>query len=88
TTSIHCWIPKSPNRSKPNLLLLLHGFGANAMWQYGEHLRSKPLILMSAVAGLKVGVDAVKQGNADFSLINFEAALFCDDLGCVSSDPV
>lgn len=39
TTYMHCWIPKSPNRSKPNLLLV-HGFGANAMWQYGEHLRS------------------------------------------------
>ncbi|CAH8346593.1 unnamed protein product [Eruca vesicaria subsp. sativa] len=38
-TSMHCWIPKYPNRSKPNLLLL-HGFGANAMWQYGEHLRA------------------------------------------------
>ncbi|CAN7121059.1 unnamed protein product [Brassica rapa subsp. narinosa] len=39
STSMHCWIPKYPNRSKPNLLLL-HGFGANAMWQYGEHLRA------------------------------------------------
>lgn len=39
STAMHCWIPKSPNRSKPNLLLL-HGFGANAMWQYGEHLRA------------------------------------------------
>ncbi|XP_010546343.1 PREDICTED: monoacylglycerol lipase ABHD6 [Tarenaya hassleriana] len=39
STVIHCWIPKSPIPSKPNLLLI-HGFGANAMWQYGEHLRS------------------------------------------------
>ncbi|KAJ6751283.1 hypothetical protein OIU85_001779 [Salix viminalis] len=28
---------KSSNHRKPNLLLL-HGFGANAMWQYGQHL--------------------------------------------------
>lgn len=32
---------------------------------------------MSAVGGLKVGVDAVKQGNADDSLINLEAVLAC-----------
>lgn len=38
TTVMHCWVPKTHNPSKPNLLLL-HGFGANAMWQYGEHLR-------------------------------------------------
>ncbi|CAN6686242.1 unnamed protein product [Malus baccata var. baccata] len=37
-TTIHCWVPKSPKSYKPTLLLL-HGFGANAMWQYGEHLR-------------------------------------------------
>ncbi|OMP06861.1 Alpha/beta hydrolase-1 [Corchorus olitorius] len=37
-TVMHCWVPKIQNAARPNLLLL-HGFGANAMWQYGEHLR-------------------------------------------------
>ncbi|KAL7119377.1 hypothetical protein ACP275_02G059700 [Erythranthe tilingii] len=37
-TTMHCWVPKSHKESKPNLLLV-HGFGANAMWQYGELLR-------------------------------------------------
>ncbi|MBA0863365.1 hypothetical protein Goshw_020008, partial [Gossypium schwendimanii] len=37
-TVMHCWVPKCHNASRPNLLLV-HGFGANAMWQYGEHLR-------------------------------------------------
>jgi pimeloyl-ACP methyl ester carboxylesterase len=37
-TVMHCWVPKSHKQSKPTLLLI-HGFGANAMWQYGEHLR-------------------------------------------------
>ncbi|GKV35399.1 hypothetical protein SLEP1_g43669 [Rubroshorea leprosula] len=37
-TIMHCWVPKTHNNSKPNLLLV-HGFGANAMWQYGEPLR-------------------------------------------------
>lgn len=37
-TTMHCWIPKSHNPSKPDLVLV-HGFGANAMWQYGELLR-------------------------------------------------
>lgn len=37
-TVMHCWIPKNVIQTKPNLLLV-HGFGANAMWQYGEHLR-------------------------------------------------
>lgn len=36
-TVMHCWVPKSHKVSKPNLLLV-HGFGANAMWQYGELL--------------------------------------------------
>lgn len=35
---MHCWVPRMHRPSKPNLVLL-HGFGANAMWQYGEHLR-------------------------------------------------
>ncbi|KAK9174679.1 hypothetical protein WN944_029716 [Citrus x changshan-huyou] len=37
-TVMQCWVPKFPKILKPNLLLL-HGFGANAMWQYGEFLR-------------------------------------------------
>ncbi|KHN29048.1 Monoacylglycerol lipase ABHD6 [Glycine soja] len=32
-TIMHWWAPKAPKDSKPNLLLL-HGFGANAMWQW------------------------------------------------------
>ncbi|KAJ8755660.1 hypothetical protein K2173_022255 [Erythroxylum novogranatense] len=37
-TVMNCWVPRTYKPSKPNLLLV-HGFGANAMWQYGEHLR-------------------------------------------------
>ncbi|KAJ9159118.1 hypothetical protein P3X46_024644 [Hevea brasiliensis] len=37
-TIMHCWVPRTRKLSKPNLVLV-HGFGANAMWQYGEHLR-------------------------------------------------
>ncbi|KAK2393219.1 hypothetical protein P8452_15267 [Trifolium repens] len=37
-TTMHCWIPKLHNPCKPSLVLV-HGFGANAMWQYGEYLR-------------------------------------------------
>ncbi|XP_047946879.1 uncharacterized hydrolase YugF-like [Salvia hispanica] len=36
-TVMHCWVPKSHKASKPNLMLV-HGFGANAMWQYGDLL--------------------------------------------------
>ncbi|CAJ1938135.1 unnamed protein product [Sphenostylis stenocarpa] len=36
-TIMHCWVPKAPKDSKPNLLLL-HGFGANAMWQWNDFL--------------------------------------------------
>ncbi|KAH9621169.1 hypothetical protein KSS87_019562 [Heliosperma pusillum] len=32
-TTIHCWSPKKPNQKKPNLILL-HGLGSNAMWQW------------------------------------------------------
>ncbi|CAK7334701.1 unnamed protein product [Dovyalis caffra] len=32
-TIMHCWIPKTRNPSKPTLLII-HGFGANAMWQF------------------------------------------------------
>lgn len=34
---MHCWVPKVHTQSKPNLLLV-HGFGANAMWQYADVL--------------------------------------------------
>nr|GLL28638.1 outer envelope protein 64, mitochondrial-like isoform X1 [Ipomoea trifida] len=37
-TKMHCWVPKVQKPDKPNLLLI-HGFGANAMWQYGDILR-------------------------------------------------
>lgn len=37
-TFIHCWVPKTRKESKPNLLLI-HGLGANAMWQWGEFVR-------------------------------------------------
>ncbi|GAB2228302.1 hypothetical protein Drorol1_Dr00010134 [Drosera rotundifolia] len=37
STIMHCWAPKVPKQCKPNLILL-HGFGANAMWQYAEAL--------------------------------------------------
>ncbi|CAJ1963479.1 unnamed protein product [Sphenostylis stenocarpa] len=37
-TTMHCWVPKLPKPCKPSLVLV-HGFGANAMWQYGEHVR-------------------------------------------------
>lgn len=36
-TVMHCWVPRSRKAWKPNLVLV-HGFGANAMWQYGELL--------------------------------------------------
>ncbi|XP_074312996.1 uncharacterized protein LOC141648338 [Silene latifolia] len=34
-TIMHCWVPKVFKECKPNLLLV-HGFGANAMWQYAD----------------------------------------------------
>ncbi|XP_047260834.1 uncharacterized protein Mb2734-like [Capsicum annuum] len=37
-TTMHCWIPKVHEPTKPNLFLI-HGFGANAMWQYSDLLR-------------------------------------------------
>ncbi|XP_062024590.1 uncharacterized protein LOC133740672 isoform X1 [Rosa rugosa] len=37
-TNMHCWVPKIHKPFKPNIILI-HGFGANAMWQYGEHIR-------------------------------------------------
>ncbi|KAL5705230.1 hypothetical protein ACHQM5_023563 [Ranunculus cassubicifolius] len=37
-TVMHCWVPKLHKPDKPTLLLI-HGFGANAMWQWNELLR-------------------------------------------------
>lgn len=30
---MHCWVPKTRNDSKPDLVLI-HGLGANALWQW------------------------------------------------------
>ncbi|KAL3721745.1 hypothetical protein ACJRO7_034136 [Eucalyptus globulus] len=38
-TVMHCWVPRTREPSKPNLLLL-HGIGANAMWQWNEFISS------------------------------------------------
>lgn len=37
-TIMHCWVPATCNESKPNLLLV-HGLGANALWQWGDIIR-------------------------------------------------
>ncbi|XAR62152.1 Triacylglycerol lipase [Bertholletia excelsa] len=37
-TVMHCWVPKTRKETKPDLVLI-HGFGANAMWQWGEIIR-------------------------------------------------
>ncbi|MFQ6639754.1 hypothetical protein Gotur_016725 [Gossypium turneri] len=37
-TIMHCWVPKTHNDSKPNLLLI-HGLGANTMWQWSDTIR-------------------------------------------------
>ncbi|GJZ76390.1 monoacylglycerol lipase ABHD6-like protein isoform X2 [Tanacetum coccineum] len=39
-SEIHCWIPKTKKHTRPDFLLL-HGFGANAMWQWGPHVIPK-----------------------------------------------
>ncbi|XP_061344305.1 uncharacterized protein LOC133290252 [Gastrolobium bilobum] len=36
-TIMHCWVPKTHNDSKSSLLLI-HGFGANSMWQWSEFI--------------------------------------------------
>ncbi|KDP29699.1 hypothetical protein JCGZ_18634 [Jatropha curcas] len=36
-TVMHCWVPKTHIQSKP-ALLLIHGFGANAMWQFNSFI--------------------------------------------------
>ncbi|KAF8404609.1 hypothetical protein HHK36_009496 [Tetracentron sinense] len=38
-TIMHCWVPKPHKENKPSLLLI-HGFGANAMWQWGDLIRA------------------------------------------------
>ncbi|XP_039157276.1 uncharacterized hydrolase YugF [Eucalyptus grandis] len=38
-TVVHCWVPKTYKPNKPNLLLL-HGLGANAMWQWNDFIPS------------------------------------------------
>lgn len=40
-TVVRCWAPRDPDPARPSLLLL-HGFGANATWQWDPYLR--PLI--------------------------------------------
>ncbi|GLJ12036.1 hypothetical protein SUGI_0182560 [Cryptomeria japonica] len=39
-TTMHCWCPKKQETHKPNLVLI-HGFGTNAMWQW--HPQVQPL---------------------------------------------
>ncbi|GLJ12035.1 hypothetical protein SUGI_0182530 [Cryptomeria japonica] len=41
TTEMHCWVPTTPSPKKPTLVLI-HGFGANAMWQW--YLQIRPLL--------------------------------------------
>lgn len=36
-TAMHCWAPKNRDRSRPDLVLI-HGVGSNAMWQWNEFL--------------------------------------------------
>ncbi|XP_060184344.1 uncharacterized protein LOC132614024 [Lycium barbarum] len=36
-TIMHCWIPKTHKEKKP-ILILIHGIGANAMWQWSEFI--------------------------------------------------
>ncbi|TKY47666.1 Monoacylglycerol lipase ABHD6 [Spatholobus suberectus] len=38
-TVMHCWAPKAHDHSTPSLLLL-HGIGANAMWQWNRFVSS------------------------------------------------
>ncbi|XP_061336551.1 uncharacterized protein LOC133283672 [Gastrolobium bilobum] len=36
-TIMHCWVPKTHNDSNPSLLLI-HGIGANALWQWNQFI--------------------------------------------------
>lgn len=38
-TIMHCWVPKTRTESKPSLLLI-HGIGPNALWQWGNFIRN------------------------------------------------
>ncbi|GAV63575.1 Abhydrolase_6 domain-containing protein, partial [Cephalotus follicularis] len=37
-TVMNCWVPNTRTHSKPDLLLI-HGLGANGMWQWGDTVR-------------------------------------------------
>ncbi|XP_078444773.1 alpha/beta-Hydrolases superfamily protein isoform X2 [Wolffia australiana] len=37
-TTVRCWAPRAPNPAKP-CVVLIHGFGANATWQWDALLR-------------------------------------------------
>ncbi|PHU20417.1 hypothetical protein BC332_11568 [Capsicum chinense] len=37
-TTMHCWVPKSRKTTRPDLILI-HGFGANSMWQWADTVR-------------------------------------------------
>ncbi|PIN11302.1 putative hydrolase/acyltransferase (alpha/beta hydrolase superfamily) [Handroanthus impetiginosus] len=37
-TVMHCWVPKTRNPARPNIVLI-HGFGANALWQFCDTVR-------------------------------------------------
>ncbi|XP_052201974.1 uncharacterized protein LOC127807852 [Diospyros lotus] len=38
-TVMQCWVPKTRREDKPSLVLI-HGFGANAMWQWADVVRA------------------------------------------------
>ncbi|XP_051118287.1 uncharacterized protein LOC127242683 [Andrographis paniculata] len=37
-TVMHCWVPKVRDPTRPDVVLI-HGFGANALWQYSDTVR-------------------------------------------------
>lgn len=37
-TTVHCWVPKSPKPTKPNVVLI-HGFGVDAVWQWRDTVK-------------------------------------------------
>jgi pimeloyl-ACP methyl ester carboxylesterase len=41
-TQMHCWVPREKSPDKQTLVLI-HGYGANAMWQWHQQIR--PLLL-------------------------------------------
>ncbi|KAL6573299.1 hypothetical protein OROHE_001758 [Orobanche hederae] len=38
-TVMHCWVPKTRNLARPDVVLI-HGFGANALWQFSNTVPS------------------------------------------------